>query len=109
MNCAIEMKAKESIVALVIVAVCAYACAAVASELDLTHACIVRAAKENAQQKMAADDLARHLELITGVKPADVLAGKLVSPGSVLGVRAFKAFRNHMEQYERERAAKKAR
>ena len=42
------------------------------------------------------------------ITEADILAGKLVSPGSVLGVRAFKAFRNHMEQYAREQAAKKA-
>ena len=42
------------------------------------------------------------------ITEADILAGKLVSPGSVLGVRAFKAFRNHMKQYEREQAAKKA-
>ncbi len=55
-------------------AVCACALAATASELDLTHACIVRAARENPQQKMAADDLAKHLELITGVKPAEGLA-----------------------------------
>ena len=39
------------------------------------------------------------------ITEADILAGKLVSPGSVLGVRAFKAFRNHMEQYNREQAA----
>ena len=42
------------------------------------------------------------------ITEADILAGKLVSPGSVLGVRAFKAFRNHMNQYEREQATKKA-
>ena len=40
-----------------------------ASELDLARTCIIRAQRENPQQKLAADDLAKHLELITGVKP----------------------------------------
>lgn len=44
---------------------------AFASEVDLSRACIVRAAKENPQQKAAADDLAKHLVLITGAKPAE--------------------------------------
>jgi len=48
---------------------CAFAAAA--SELDLTKACVVRARRENPQQKMAADDLVKHLELITGVKPKE--------------------------------------
>lgn len=39
------------------------------------------------------------------ITEADVLAGKIVSPGSVLKVRAFKAFRNHMKQYLREQEA----
>ena len=43
----------------------------VASELDLSRACIIRARRENPQQKAAADDLAKHLELITGVRPAE--------------------------------------
>ena len=37
---------------------------------------------------------------------ADVLAGKLVNPTSKLGIRVFKAFRNHMETYEKERGLK---
>ena len=55
----------------VIAVVCACAYAAVASELDLTRACIVRVRRENPQQKLAADDLAKHLELISGVKPSE--------------------------------------
>ena len=50
-------------------AVCGMLIAA-ASELDLSRTCIIRARRENPQQKAAADDLAKHLELITGVKPA---------------------------------------
>lgn len=42
-----------------------------ASELDLSRACIIRARRENPQQKAAADDLAKHLELITGTKPTE--------------------------------------
>ena len=42
---------------------------AAASELDLSRTCIIRARRENPQQKAAADDLAKHLELITGIKP----------------------------------------
>ena len=47
---------------------------AAASELDLTRVSIVRAQRENPQQKLAADELSKHLELITGVKPHE---GKL--------------------------------
>ena len=42
-----------------------------ASELDLSRTCIIRARRENPQQKAAADDLAKHLELITGTKPTE--------------------------------------
>lgn len=37
------------------------------------------------------------------ITEADILAGKLVDPKSVLKMRAFKAFRNHMKQYAKER------
>ena len=45
--------------------------AAQAGELDLSKVEVVRARKENAQQKLAADDLLRHLKLIAvgGVSP----------------------------------------
>ena len=49
----------------------AVALSAAASEFDLSRACIVRHARENPQLKAAADDLAKHLELITGVRPAE--------------------------------------
>ena len=51
-----------------------------ASELDLARTCIIRAQRENPQQKIAADDLAKHLELITGIKPHE---GKLADATAV--------------------------
>ena len=60
-------------------AMCA-ALSVAASELDLTRTCIIRARRENPQQKIAADDLAKHLELITGIKPHE---GKLADATAV--------------------------
>lgn len=51
-----------------------------AVELNLERTCIIRARRENAQQKAAADDLSKHLELITGVKPHE---GKLENSTAV--------------------------
>ena len=56
-------------------AACVAALTAAASEIDITRACMVRARNENPQQKLAADDLAKHLELIAGVRPRECGAG----------------------------------
>ena len=74
--------------ALVLCAACGVIGAAHADEIDLSRARIVRARNENPQQKIAADELEKHLRLICGWEgegQADGLVFKFARPTGAAG------------------------